>query len=516
VLAAVLGAAGDREPQGEAAQDPLVEAIVGAQEAREQAMTRLRVSGRASAAHYHGRAFVPPLQVVTSYAVAEGRVSQSVQGPDLDASIPPDGSTTVPVRHLERLFLPDGMVETFDRDARVLSYTELKYGDARAVYSLTAPSEVTWSFASSMRSPILRQRALRLALVEGAAPARVVHLLATAAGGTQEFRYECDEAWGWLPRRVGSWNGTPGRLELTYCVEVAEVHTTRLGTFPACARITDLRTGDPAAPYHQIDLAFDAPSFEGVAVPATLNGADARAEAAADPLYGPQSFLAQNRLWDRGVAIEELFGRGGIAGAVPLAGEADAWSAWLPWVLVSGAALALALLARRGKGAALVLAGATALAAVASPAVGWLAGPPPRVEAKVVAAADASLRSRSLCGIDALYGLIRLAEADRISYLRLLRLVRPGHMGTDLATLERVAETLDLPVAVVDAGSFALPPSPSIVHLDGDHFVLIAQAARGRVQVFDPGIGIVDHAWADLQQRVSRPMLALSRARRSS
>jgi hypothetical protein len=490
-------------------QAALAEQIIAAQIARETATERLATRGTVRTSTFHGRAFAPPLETTVEIALAEGRLLAMVNGIDLDAA-GVRGADKPSIAQLERLYLPTGMVEVHDAKSNSVNYTEFHYKDARSVYSLLTPSELLWSFSSCLRSRTFAQRRLILEDVRGKAPEREVVCSASTEDGLQTFRYHVVEAWDWLPRRIESWARNGADSALTYAVDVTAAHHTRLGAIPAKGRITDTRNG---ATYHDVALEFEAPVFVGVRTPTTLNTTERFGDEAvnADPLYGPESFVAQNRLWDRGKLIEDLF-RASRAGSDGVSPGAHDWLAWrAPWLLAAAAlAAAMAVALRRSTRVAMVLAGGSLLLSAAPVINRWRTVQSP-AEPQMIAAADDSLQSRSLCGVDTLYGLARCSGVPSPSYLRLLRLVRPGHHGTDLATLQRVAESTGLIAEFVEAGDYESPPVPAIVHVSGQHFVLLTGMRGDEVEVFDPGVGIVTQSWHRLRAQMSQPMLTSSK-----
>ncbi len=491
----------------------LLDAVLAAQRHRESAFAQVAVTLQAATSVFHGQSQEPPLATTCKFSMAEGRVLQQIDGVDLDGHglIAADAKPTA--ARVDRLLLHGGNTETWNPVAREFRFGAIKFKDPAAAWSLLSPGDLLWSFSGSLRTAVLEQRDLALVEVTGSAPERVVKFTATSKGGLQRFDYSCVEQWGWLAKRVESWDLAEAGLALTYLAEIDAVYETRLGAFPRTGRLTDWR---PAAgtlsTYHAVELAFEAPDLIGVDVPATLNGIHNGAEAPeVDPLYSNKSFIAENRIWDRRKLIDDLLRQAGTL--TNAAGHLNPWRVVGKWSgPVAGLAAALSLFLRRGgrrraSWLALVTSASLACWSVAGHVRGAATQ---RAAHTVLAAAPSSMLSHSLCGVDALYALLQASGQNEHGYLRVLRLIRPGHMGTDMATLQRVARTLGVTTRVVDTHDYDAPPTPALIHCNGDHFTLVLHADGDRVEVFDSAIGVVEQSWQDLRRTISRPFMTLA------
>ena len=130
------------------------------------------------------------------------------------------------------------------------------------------------------------------------------------------------------------------------------------------------------------------------------------------------------------------------------------------------------------------------------------------IEWRVHSPGNKSLGSRFLCGPDSLFLVALLDGRSKTDYPELIRYVRPGMQGASLAQLMVAAECLGYEPEVSDSSDWQQPPSPCIVHINDDHFVVLVTDEDGRTCTCDPVKGVRSADWSELQRRV-RSVLTL-------
>lgn len=118
--------------------------------------------------------------------------------------------------------------------------------------------------------------------------------------------------------------------------------------------------------------------------------------------------------------------------------------------------------------------------------------------------------SKVLCGVDAVYLaaiVSREAPQDKAKlYTDILRIAAPEGQGTSLANLAIAGECLGYGSEIVRVGDYQQPPSPLVVHINGNHFaVCLAEEANGRLILVDPSRGTFATEW-EVVQRMCGPI----------
>lgn len=412
---------------------------------------------------------------------------------------------------LIQLHLPGGAIEQWDRGRdRFTIIPDGSRDPMRRTYAW-GPNRVMWALPGGPMHEVFARYDVEVVRVLGSAPARVVSLVATSRpsqGVAIKFEVDCVERWHWLPRRIELFmQAGPERPVLW------ERHRTRLVHEVAHDRLCSSPVRWEVLHWDDVEgkrVVKDAPQrrYQVVALPASFQPAplpdhlDPRfGSVSGDSLFDGRSFISSLELAARGRALDEVIQKtadvDGAAIRPPVAG-------WLEWVYpgllaLTGAICVGCLLMRRWRLAFMVLIAGGVL-------VAWRVRPLEPSDGNFDSFASGvrvtprqnELRSRYLCGIDAVYSALKRLGRE-VTYEQVVRYVRPGIAGADMGQISVALECLGVTGTPYVCREVAIPAVPSVVHVFGDHYaVLSAFDGHGRVLLQDPAAGSIWVEWGDL------------------
>jgi hypothetical protein len=483
--------------RGQSKEDLLAH-VIASMERLDATTCKVSVKGLAHVRVWQGRTFEPSESVEFEYATEEGRVLLSqTGGADLDDY---RNRSRDPFR---RLMLPTGVSEVM-RSSGLLELTTTPSRSPRELFTPLAPNEFIWSFASSHRNRILKNRHTQVVGVDGDGARRKVRIESLSSDGSDRWLFVAVEDWDWLVCELrmfvpSSPIGQAGEWFETYSISITDVVRTDLCYMPA---LGTMRWRGPRSDstleietLADVSVEFWDWRFDGPSVPFTLAP---NYEASSDPILAKDSFLATTEILRRGPILDEFFQPSEVR-----VGCEDWVQVWGPPVALCLAVIVIVFIGRKRRMVAWISTGLLALCFVCRADERSL----PWSSVTYREAPDA-LRSKYLCGADAMYAFARCAKRSR-PYLEILRLVRPGHSGCSLQKLADVAEAEGLDVEIVNPRRYKIPPVPLLCHIHPGHFIVIIEMSDNQVRVFDSSRGLLQGEWRDLSQCLSPLALAL-------
>jgi hypothetical protein len=345
---------------------------------------------------------------------------------------------------------------------------------------------------------------------------------------TNRLRFRKD--WGWLASEAAILGRVEGELRPALEAVVHTVQPTRLGPVPRSAEYYGTQgfdsDGDPIPNVH-FSIAFSEYRFAGVRVPGSLRSLDR--EDIEDLLgasdVGPQPGTLEGKHSAFTVtntkSVESWYGRErqmdqllaghlGLDATSPGQARSTLLRLALQPLWLGAAAILLCAACWRRRPAARWLGGGLGLgvaifawSASRSVHAGELGPPTVGLEGEV---------SEVLCGVDAVYLATSMVNAARTEeperadaaqrYTKILMISAPESQGTSLANLAITAKCLGYRSELINLDYYTRPPSPLIVHVDGNHFALCMETPTAdHLVLVDPARGTFETEW----ERV-RPM----------
>lgn len=412
-------------------------------------------------------------------------------------------------RNYSRLFLPGGWMEQKDHVDSSLMLEQGKYHDARTVSWSCLPPDALWLLGSGLKQRVVAAKQFDIALVEGETPNRSVTMTGVTPisnGYLVHYTFKFREDWDWL---TSEWSARvrppegPEILLLTQAYKVHSVHRSPLSCTPELWEYIDWQCRMPGQerdtlPYCHWKVCMSPPEFDFNSLP---DHVDERVSACSgDQMLDGSSFISHTKIMGRGQALVRLASMIDRLGMKRGVGVSR--SELLPWILLGLVALGASWIgysgkARRSYGLAIAILG-VGLCALFGNELGLVSALSKPIAWEQVSEGDSNMDSRFLCGPDSLF-LATCLDGRQTDYPELMRYVRPGMDGATLAQLIIAAECLGYQGSVTNSRDWVVPPSPCIVHINGNHFAVLVMDVSGRSCLCDPVNGVRRADWSDLQ-----------------